>query len=294
MNCLLCNNSNFDLLIDKSRNGGNDKNYICKNCGFISIQPRPDNTFHEKEYKDGGFSVTARGMTKPSKYMTRISNWQANNRLKILEDFTGPIRNKKVLDVGCGAGNFLKLVKDKECNVTGLEPDFVYTESNEVNIVNEFLENYTTDNKYDLLTSFHVIEHVENPNLFLQKCRDLLKDDGLLYLECPSIDRIYGDTVDYFFWYAHLNTFSKNTLSAFLFKNGFEILKLGWNKDFVSVIAKKTDDLLDPKVYYETDIGVIKNRVKNYNSSLKPKIRKVLRNLRIFKNKIKKLLFNID
>lgn len=299
MNCLLCNKNDWSLLIDQSRNEGSDKNYICNNCGFIGIHPRPNVTFHNNEYKDGNFSTSARGMDKPSKYMTRISDWQANNRINILEKFTDKLAHKKVLDIGCGAGNFMKAIRDLyNCEVTGLEPDSTFTESAKqefnLDIRNEFLEDFISDDKFDLVCSFHVIEHVADPNIFLQKCKDLLADDGLLYLECPSIDRIYGDTVDYFFWYAHLNTFSAKTLSAFFAKNGFEILTQGWNKDFINIIARKSKVDIDYTLYYDNNTKAIFKRVKNYNSLIKPKIRKMLRNLRVIKNKIKKLLFNID
>lgn len=294
--CLFCGGKDFTLLIDQSRDNGDDKNYICETCAFIAIYPRPDKLFHEKEYKEGGFSVSARGDSAPSKHMLRISDWQANNRLRILKKFTGELIGKKVIDVGCGTGSFLKILGDYGNDVIGLEPDDIYTESVRkefgIDIRNKFLEEYVTSEKYDLVSSFHVIEHVEDPNAFLQHCRNLLSDDGILYLECPSVDRIYGDKVEFFFWYAHLNTFSAKTLTGFLAKNGFEVLQQGWNRDFISVIAKKTDYPDDHRDYFD-DAYAIRMRVRKYNSLIRPKIRKVFRELRVFKNKVKAALFNI-
>ncbi len=295
--CLLCGHQELSLLYDRARGGMKVNNYICKNCGFVCILPRPDASWHEEVYKAGEFSANARSSAKPSFQKLRQTEEQAADRFEILHGYIGdqvwqhgspdPLR---AIDVGCGTGSFLRFLKGAGWDVVGLEPDGNYIENLKeqfgLDIQAKFMEEYETDKAFDLVSSFHVIEHVDQPDTFLQQCRNLLSDEGWLFLECPAIDRIYGDQVDFFFWDVHVNTFSKKTLSAFLAKNGFEVLDYHWNGNFINLIARKTDTPVPPSTFYD-DHAAIRNRVEKYNGKLLPKVKNKLRPLIKFKNQAK-------
>ncbi|MBE9166958.1 methyltransferase domain-containing protein [Pleurocapsales cyanobacterium LEGE 06147] len=247
--CTLCGSSDRSLLFDKGRHNKVVHNYICNNCGFVFILPRPSAQKHQDWYQEGQFSSTERNLSAPDDAKFAVRESIARSRLKILERELGESLwskeiSKSVLEIGCGTGDFLRLMRGCGWDVLGLEPDLAYTEAVKerynLPIHNQFVEQFDTEKRFDLICSFHVIEHIDDPNVFLANIHQLLDDEGYLYLECPSIDRWYGETIDFFFWDVHINTFSQNTLEAFLAKNQFQVMSSGWNGHGLWVIAQKT------------------------------------------------------
>lgn len=248
-NCLLCDSGNCTLLLAQEHHKNVLKNYICNNCGFVFILPRPSTQKHQDLYREGQFSEKARNLSAPDDAKFAVCEHIARSRLKILERELGESlwnnkTPKSLLEVGCGTGDFLRLMRGCGWEVQGLEPDIAYTEAVKerynLAIDNQFIEQFEPEKRFNLACSFHVIEHVEDPNVFLANIHRLLDDDGYLYIECPSIDCWYGETIDFFFWDIHINTFSQKTLKAFLAKNQFLVKSSGWNGNGLWVIAQKT------------------------------------------------------
>jgi 2-polyprenyl-3-methyl-5-hydroxy-6-metoxy-1,4-benzoquinol methylase len=103
------------------------------------------------------------------------------------------INNKhKVLDVGCGIGIFSKYLDIKK-NFTGLELSeraINYGKINDIDIRNELIEDHALKNveKYDIVTCFQVLEHIENPKKFISSLLKVLKKDGILIIAVPNND----------------------------------------------------------------------------------------------------------
>ncbi len=283
--CLLCGQTKLSLLHNRGRGGKKVENFICENCGFVFILPRPDWSQHSDAYRAGGFSANARQSDKPTYQKLRQTEEQAAARFKLLAGYigarirpqTGPDGRPKALEIGCGAGSLLRYLSAAGWETLGIEPDATYTENIRerfgLKIENCFLEDFNASSTFDLIASFHVIEHVDSPDAFLGKCRKLLSDDGILLLECPAIDRIYGPTKDFFFWDVHINTFSFKTLTAFLAKNGFEVTHHAWNGNFINLMARKSAGPLSPESFFDQP-SRIKSRVAGYdNSRWKRKLR---------------------
>lgn len=133
-----------------------------------------------------------------------------------------------VLEIGCGYGYFLKVMKDKGFSVFGIEPNGVAREVSErlgVKIVNGFFEELSfPDSSFDIVFSAQVIEHIEEPNEFIRNVHADLKDDGTLVLVTGDIDarasRIWGKR----WWYIsdqHVFYYSRSTITKLLTRNGF-------------------------------------------------------------------------
>jgi 2-polyprenyl-3-methyl-5-hydroxy-6-metoxy-1,4-benzoquinol methylase len=258
-NCLLCNAENHTVLHNRARHNKTVLNYICENCGFVFILPRLSSEDLDLLYKENTFSKNERGVSAPDdKKFSQCENI-ARTRLEILIDIfeqknIWPSNNyKSVLEVGCGTASFLRLMRGCGWDVLGLEPDITYAQASaeryNIEIRTEFISDLTIQRKFDLIASFHVIEHVDDPNLFLTSLHEYLSDDGYLFLECPSIDKWYGDSIEHFFWDVHINTFSRKTLLAFLAKAGFQIIADGWNGIGLWVIAKKAQQETLPIIW---------------------------------------------
>ena len=137
-----------------------------------------------------------------------------------------------VLEIGCGSGILLSLIKENHqyINLLGIEPfgsgfDHLrqlnkLTKSNGAEIEIVGFEEFETDKKYNLIYSINVFEHVYDWKMFLNKAKNLLKKDGKLIILCPNygfpyechfgIPIIFNKKITYFIFKNFINNFEKN------------------------------------------------------------------------------------
>jgi SAM-dependent methyltransferase len=102
--------------------------------------------------------------------------------------------NKLVLEIGCGEGSFLEKVKKaKSCKCVGLELNTSAVNkgrSNGLDLRNQLIENFSTQNeeKFDIVCSFHVLEHIYSIKPFLSQMVKCLKPKGKLIIAVPNND----------------------------------------------------------------------------------------------------------
>ncbi|MBU5440996.1 methyltransferase domain-containing protein [Paenibacillus sp. MSJ-34] len=248
--CNLCGESEFDLLYYRARNYSIVLNYVCMNCGFVFTYPRMGVEQHNKLYAMGDFSRISRKAEIPDEEKYKMAEKQSYQRYKILERLIPEdsyLRNgQKMIEIGSGTGSFLQIMETLGWEVTGIEPDINYAISSQdrylVNVLSITWEEYTApDESVDMICSFHVIEHVNDVDLFLRKAFKLLKKNGYIFIECPGIDRMHT-LIDDFFWDVHINTFSEKVLRAFLEKAGFKVINSGYNElGFLWIIGTKSE-----------------------------------------------------
>ena len=134
------------------------------------------------------------------------------------------IKNKLICDFGCGEGEFLKYACKFSKKVFGVE----INQSSLNNLKNfekikvkKNLSNFKFN--FDLITMFHVLEHLEHPIRDLSHLGNLLKPDGYFVIEVPNI--LYRDMAFSHKWHpGHLFSFSAQTLSMLMQKSGFKTI----------------------------------------------------------------------
>ncbi len=128
----------------------------------------------------------------------------------------------KILDVGGRNGELMQTFLERGFEVSVLDMDAGHPASPGISKIRAPFLAWDA-NGFDLLTMSHVLEHTESPGGFLSHARQLLKEDGLVFVEVPSelltclIRRHVGD-------HRHLCYFTRETLNAFLEIAGFECL----------------------------------------------------------------------
>lgn len=108
--------------------------------------------------------------------------------VKVLSNLAGP---GELLDIGCGRGKFLQVAKDAGWKVTGLEPAKEHADyANRVqgfNVLNTSIENaFLGDERFDVVTLWDVIEHLDHPKEILNKISKSIKPGGYLLLATPN------------------------------------------------------------------------------------------------------------
>jgi 2-polyprenyl-3-methyl-5-hydroxy-6-metoxy-1,4-benzoquinol methylase len=140
------------------------------------------------------------------------------------------IRGKTWLDVGCGQGGPSLILKDFAIcaeTVKLQEAPRDYLNSKGVKCFGSL--NEVENSKYDLITMFHVFEHLEDPISFLEICYKKLKPGGKLVIEVPHANDIllstyHSDAFKKFtLWSEHLILHTKYSLSQFVIESGFKI-----------------------------------------------------------------------
>lgn len=143
---------------------------------------------------------------------------------------------RSILDIGSGRGWMLYFLKKyfKYEVVVGTQisvPAYEFSkEKLKLEIYNKDLLEVDWDKKFEMITLWHVLEHVNSPELYLQKIHDLLKKDGLLILEVPNFNS-WTSVLTKSYWLAldlkyHVSFFTPETLIDLLKKYNFKIKSL--------------------------------------------------------------------
>ncbi len=284
--CLICGDNNNEILFTEGRHNKKFNTVICKKCGFVFILDRMSEKDAREYYKTGGYrnnlknNISKTDIEKRMKEEGKKKNKKKNKDrfLLIKEKFPKKLKQKgKVLDIGANLGYFLYYMKKIGWETIGVEPDNFHAQiAREYYGINMIVDMYEDvvfpEGHFDLIMMSHILEHCVNPRNFLKKINKDLNIDGLLFIEVPCIERPYKGNLKRFFWDAHLNYFSKNTLSALLKQEGFEIKYSGYKGSFLQLIAIK-DFFIDKSIDYPCDDykSVIKNTMKLYKKFKKKK-----------------------
>lgn len=130
---------------------------------------------------------------------------------------------KRVLDIGCGEGEFLRLnpfnIQIEGLDISKEMVNKLKKENFKVNVgdINKKL-NYA-DSSFDGIACFHVLEHLSNPPNTIKELKRILKNGGVLMISVPSLKYFYDD-------YTHVKYFSKKALYRVLKDNNFERIKI--------------------------------------------------------------------
>jgi 2-dehydro-3-deoxyphosphooctonate aldolase (KDO 8-P synthase) len=203
--CVVCKQFlvNYNIVYDGQIRGDTNNNCLiiecceCKHVQLIGFRENLKNHYDEDNQSNDiidTFNISKQDIIDKEKI-------EINRRINSIGEKIN-LNNTVVLDVGGGYCTFAKLLKDKynTCEITVLEPSKLRTDIgvknnnidlNEIDIYNQYLDdNFAkkNENKYDLITMWHVLEHIDDKNIDnvlinLYKC---CKQNGKIYIEVPN------------------------------------------------------------------------------------------------------------
>lgn len=194
----------------------------CKSCGFVFMENIP--TVEELNHHYSSYSYASEGYLSP----LTVKSYNA-----LLDEFEKFRQHNKILDVGCGRGWFLDEAKKRGWEVYGSE----YSETavklckgRGINMISGKLETDSYENEsFDVITSFEVIEHINNPIEEIKNIRKFLRKGGLFYCTTPNFNatlRYYlKEDYNVISYPEHLSYYTKRTLNRLLKANDFRTVK---------------------------------------------------------------------
>ncbi|HEY5159255.1 MAG TPA: class I SAM-dependent methyltransferase [Anaerolineales bacterium] len=218
--CLLCGSNLSSLFDRRTFRDFQITNRICDHCGLVYESPRmteeETDEFYKREYR-----LTHDRHEGPTEKELAIQRARANALFNIIHAKIQKITRN--LEIGCSAGFLLvKLKEQYHCDAAGIEPGIAFRDY----AINQNLKVYSSmdelvqggEERFDLITMSHVLEHLVDPIAYLVRLREsLLTQDGRLFIEVPNL---YAHDC---FEFSHLYSFSAHTLQQVLQQSGFQI-----------------------------------------------------------------------
>jgi 2-polyprenyl-3-methyl-5-hydroxy-6-metoxy-1,4-benzoquinol methylase len=220
----------------------------CDSCSFAFTNPRPFEKDLGKYYESEEYishSNTSKGIV--SRLYQRVRKHTLNKKLQLINR-----EGKKgmLLDIGCGTGEFLNKVKMDGWKTIGIEPSLSARKqcidhfNLDVKDVNELAN--LPSKSFDVITMWHVMEHVAHLNERVQKLKELLKPDGVLIVAVPNRNS-YDAKYYREFWAAydlprHLSHFRAQDMRTLMSNGGFEvkqILPMKFDSYYISMLSEK-------------------------------------------------------
>lgn len=211
-NCLICDSSQLRVL-----DSYHETHLVkCKQCRFVFAQKIPS-TQELIDYYDG---------YGRNDYLSPITIKRYNELLDEMEKYR---KTNRILDVGCGIGYFLEVAKERGWEVYGTE----YTDKaleicrgKGIHMEEGKLDPSQFDQEsFDIITSFEVLEHINNPVEETTNFHALLRPGGLVYLTTPNFNSLLRhrlkERYDVITYPEHLSYYTPKTLHRLFTRTGF-------------------------------------------------------------------------
>jgi 2-polyprenyl-3-methyl-5-hydroxy-6-metoxy-1,4-benzoquinol methylase len=230
----MVSNKNFTVLKDEI-------------SGLLITSPQPSLDVLGNYYKsDTYISHTDANKTLFDKSYQWVKKYTLKQKQKLINDFN--TETKTILDIGCGTGEFLKLCQEHNWQVAAVEPNkgarALAENKLRIKIPTDLAE--IKERQFDIITLWHVLEHVPNLNEYILQLEKLLKPNGRLIVAVPNHESYDADYYQEF-WAAydaprHLWHFSKKSIALLFESVNMKVAKIKpmkFDSFYVSLLSEK-------------------------------------------------------
>ena len=209
------------------------------------------------------------------KVYQRVKNTTLKRKLKLIDSFK--TSSKNILEVGSGTGDFLKVCKNNSWNVFGVEPNLdARNIAAKKGITLQENLSELKNIQFDVITLWHVLEHVEDLSTYISTLNKLLSKDGKLLIAVPNFK---SEDANYYkeFWAAfdvprHLWHFSQTSIFKLFSSENMiveQTIPMKFDAYYVSLLSEKyKSGKMNPlKSFYRGFVSNLKaKRSKEYSS----------------------------
>lgn len=208
--------------------------YQCKECGLVQLADTL-----EPDYYDDYVMTTS--------HSPQMKAFQHSQAFEFVSRFA--LMGKRVIEIGCGDGSYLKYLREAGAIPCGIEPSRSFRQMAQARgyrILEGYVDrqNPIRGGSYDAFVTRQVLEHVPDPNDFLQGIRHALRAGGVGLVEVPSLEQTLEDRRFYDLFPDHLSYFTSLTLRHALERNGFEVLDIsrGMKGEYNVALVRKAPE----------------------------------------------------
>lgn len=250
-NCPVCNGLLTDCLSATDFTVSRETFGImkCLSCSALITNPRPDKNSISRYYQSEDYishSGTSKGLVNKLYNLAKIFSIDNKCKQTIHES---KVKTGRILDYGCGRGDFLLAMKKRGWVIDGIEPDL---KTAQVASYQTGISIYDPDStalpasSFDVITLWHVLEHVHNLHETIGKLKTLLKNNGVMLIALPNVESF---DAHYYksHWAAydvprHLYHFNRKAMFALLHKHHLKctaVKPMALDAFYVSMLSEK-------------------------------------------------------
>ena len=278
-NCPICGSDDLHFKLktfDYTVSAKEFEIWQCENCTLRFTQNIPDNDSIGKYYQSDNYishTNIKKGFINNLYHLVRSIT--LGNKRRLILSLTG-LKKGKLLDIGAGTGSFVHFMKINGWNITGLEPDeSARMQAQTVNKIQlQTPENFflLPEESFDVITMWHVLEHVHDLHEYLEQLKKLLKPYGKIFIAVPNYTS-FDATFYKSYWAAydvprHLYHFSPQSLRNLFSKHGFELQStraMWYDSFYISFLSER---------YKKNKLGLLRGLLIGFYSNLKAFINK--------------------
>lgn len=244
MNCKLCGSKKTHFLFYSKNIHGrhilskNERFFVsnCQDCEMVFLPKIVVNDAYYKKYYELGY-YDQKGLEKNSiisKILLYISSFSFRNKEQIITNAVNIKEKISILDIGCGEGNFLSNLDSIKFDKTGIEINkegYIATQKKGISAFDQDISKINFNGKkFDTISLWHVLEHINSPKLLFKNIRKNLNNSGILIFQVPNTESIgfrYGKQN----WFhldspRHLMLYNVRSVKKLCDLTGFEIVSI--------------------------------------------------------------------
>ena len=251
--CPVCNSTNIQnhqVILDQSISKESFAIMKCKSCNFQFTNPRPSTKVIDKYYRSEEYISHTDKANSIINILYKIARKFAIRSKRKLINKIAKQKKGNILDYGCGTGYFLNEMMKDGWKIAGVEPNNqareIANQLNNQSIAASLSELKLKNQKFNIITLWHVLEHLHDLNDMIKKLKDILKEKGKIIIAVPNIDS-YDQQIFGLNWAAydvprHLYHFDQDTMKTLMLKHGLIIKKvypLKLDSYYISLLSNK-------------------------------------------------------
>lgn len=252
MNCISCKNSQLSKFLTISKAPRNVQKLLspselitdkkitikllqCNRCRLVQLSN--EEYVQEDYYEDYLMSRT---------YSAFSQKYQKDMAKSFVKRFS--LKNKNVMEVGCGDGFFASQLLKFGAKVLGVEPSSVacaFARKRGVKVIEAYVDDkLKLDGKFNAFTACQVFEHISDPAELMKNIKKFLLPDSYGLIEVPSIVKAITDNRFYDFFPDHVAYYSPTSLSYMCEMNGFDVIEISHtvNDEYLTAIIRYQPD----------------------------------------------------
>jgi SAM-dependent methyltransferase len=241
----------------------------CPKCAFLS------NTRYDASVQ--GYSMQCEESQHVSPTFTTFAKKLAQRWIDRYD-----IRNKTIIEVGCGKGEFLTLMCELGNNSgVGIDPSYQPWRNTSpavkrMRFINDLYSEKYTNIEADVIMCRHTLEHIGQTGEFIRMIRRAIgnRKDMLVLFELPDMTRILKENAFWDVYYEHCSYFSPGSLARLFRQNNFNVIELDrdYGDQYILLAAKPTDEPTTGSLKLENDLNEMSNLVADFKHGVNASI----------------------